>query len=319
MLLLQLHTVTIQPIVLRVDLALCMEFVGSFLCVLCLSSFQVMAMSSDVSASQLKQGPGLRAWGLSSFLPAAARAPPAPGFRLRHPFAGAFPPASRILPLQPNNNKTPRLAQPPGRGDHVPAGEAQWVPHAGRLPRGRCGRHGRGSREPPSAHEGDGSVPAEAAAATWQPHAEQRRRRRRRQQQRRLLWWRLRPLGRRRRRRGPAHRLAQHEPHEERREFGRAHQPHGGHADGRVRDVHARHQPHARRRARGPREPPTAAAPAAAAGHRVVALLVAHPPVDRRGERGPTPSSRPAPEEVPGAEPKLPGEKEPKRPGLQSR
>lgn len=147
-----------------------------------------------------------------------------PGFRLRHPVAGTFPPASRIQPLQPNNNNRP---PPPSRpvtgkgGDHVPAGEAQWVPHAGRLPRGRCGRHGRGSREPPATHEGDGSVPAEAAAATWQPHAEQRRRRR---QQRRLLWWRLRPLRRRqRRRRRPAHRLAQHEPHARRRECGRAH------------------------------------------------------------------------------------------------
>uniref|UniRef100_A0A2K5VT46 Family with sequence similarity 117 member B n=1 Tax=Macaca fascicularis TaxID=9541 RepID=A0A2K5VT46_MACFA len=35
---------------------------------------------------------------------------------------------------------------------------------------------------------------------------------------------------------------------------------------------------------------PTAAATAAVAGHRVVAQLVAHPPVDRRGERGPTPA-----------------------------
>lgn len=41
---------------------------------------------------------------------------PHPGFRFRHPIAGAFPPASRILPPQPNNNKTPRLAQSPGRG-----------------------------------------------------------------------------------------------------------------------------------------------------------------------------------------------------------
>ena len=62
----------------------------------------------------------------------------------------------------------------------------------------------------------------------------------------------------------------------------------------------------------------TAAAAATATGYRVIALLVAHPPVDWRGERGPTPSPCPAPEEVPGAQPKLPGEEEPERPGLQS-
>lgn len=255
---------------------------------------------------------------ITSLLPVAARAPPAPRTPASSPGRGGLPSGLENPPLATQQQQNPTSRPVTGEGgNHVPAGEAQWVPHAGRLPRGRCGRHGRGIREPPAAHEGDGSVPAEAAAAaTWQPHAEQRRRRR---QQRRLLWWRLRPLGRRRQQRGPAHCLAQHKPHAGRRECGRAHQPHGGHADEHVLDVHARHQPHARRRARGPREPPTAAAPAGAAGHRVVAFLVAHPPVDRRGERGPTRSPRPAPEEVPGAEPKLPGEEEPERPSLQSR
>lgn len=161
----------------------------------------------------------------TSLLPAAARAPPAPRIPASSPRRGDLP--SGLENPTPATQQQQSSPPPPSRpvtgkgGDHVPAGEAQWVPHAGRLPRGRCGRHGRGSREPPATHEGDGSVPAEAAAATWQPHAEQRRRRR---QQRRLLWWRLRPLRRReRRRRRPAHRLAQHEPHARRRECGRAH------------------------------------------------------------------------------------------------
>lgn len=208
----------------------------------------------------------------------AAAAPP----RCCWPEPAARSPQPAARPLSPPRGLPCGLRSPPpaaqrhcspprpgAGGDHGPAGEAQWVPHAGRLPWGRCGRSGGGGREPPAAHEGDGPVPAEAAAA-WQPHAGQRR------QQRRLLRRRLGPLRRRR----PAHRLAQYQPHAWRRECGGAHQPHGGHADERVRDVHTRHQPHARRRARGSREPPTAAAPAAAAGHCVVAQLVAHPPVD---------------------------------------
>lgn len=58
----------------------------------------------------------------TSLLPAVARA--SPGFRPHHPVVGTFPSASRILSLQPNN-KTPRLAQSPGRvARYVPAGEA---------------------------------------------------------------------------------------------------------------------------------------------------------------------------------------------------
>ncbi|KAL6072874.1 hypothetical protein STEG23_018392, partial [Scotinomys teguina] len=63
---------------------------------------------------------------------------------------------------------------------------------------------------------------------------------------------------------------------------GGAHQPHGGHADGCVRDVHARYQPHARHGARAPKQSSATAAAAAPAGYRVVAQLVAHPPVARR-------------------------------------
>lgn len=212
----------------------------------------------------------------------------------------------------------PRRPAPPAAvfgagGDHVPAGEAQWVSHARRRPRGWRGRPGRGPREPLAAYEGDSAVPAKAAAATWQPHAGRRRRRQQRRQRRRL-----RPLGWRRRRR-PAHRLTQHQPHARRRQRGGAHQPHGGHADGRVRDVHARHQPHARHGAWGPKQSSATAAAAAPTGHRIVAQFVAHPPVAERGECGPTPRPRSPPEEVPRAGSALGGEEEPQRPGVQSR
>ncbi|XP_049743854.1 protein FAM117B isoform X1 [Elephas maximus indicus] len=53
----------------------------------------------------------------TSLLPAAARAlPQHPGIRCRHPVVWAFPPASRILPLQHNNNKTPVSSSHQGGG-----------------------------------------------------------------------------------------------------------------------------------------------------------------------------------------------------------
>lgn len=248
----------------------------------------------------------------TSSLPVAARrCPRAPWSRSQ-----ASSPAGSGLPSSPEQPvPASQHSRPPslGRGDHVPAGEAQWVSHARRRPRGWRGRPGRRLREPPAAHEGDSAVPAEAAAATWQPHAGRRRRRQQRRQRRRL-----RPLGWRRRR--PAHRLTQHQPHaRRRRQRGGAHQPHGGHADGRVRDVHARYQPHARHDAWGPKQPSATAAATAPVGHRVVAQLVAHPPVAERGECGSTPRPRRPPEEVPRAGPALGGEEEPQRPGVQSR
>lgn len=254
---------------------------------------------------------------ISSLAVAGRRWPPLPA-RPPSPKSGFV--TRRLRPSLGPRTAAPRRPAPSPRrsraafsgagGDHVPAGEAQWVSHARGRPRGWRGRPGRGPREPPSAHEGDRAFPVEAAAATWQPHAGWRRQQRRR-------WRRFRPLGWRR----PAHRLAQHQPHARRRqrERGRAHQPHRGHADGRVRDVHARYQPHSWHSACGPKQSSATAAATAPAGHRVVAQLVAHPPVARRGECGPTPRPRPPPEEVPRAGPALGGEEEPQRPGVQSR
>lgn len=106
-----------------------------------------------------------------SLLLAVAWAPPAPRIPVSSPHRGGLPSGfeNPSPATQQQQNPTSRPVTGEG-GDYVPAGEAQWVPHAGRLPWGRCGHHGRGIWEPPAAHEGDGSVPAEAAAAaTWPP------------------------------------------------------------------------------------------------------------------------------------------------------
>ncbi|XP_017739856.1 PREDICTED: protein FAM117B-like, partial [Rhinopithecus bieti] len=52
----------------------------------------------------------------TSLLPVPARSPPAPRSPASSSRAGACPPASRILPLQPNNNKTPPSRPVTGEG-----------------------------------------------------------------------------------------------------------------------------------------------------------------------------------------------------------
>lgn len=178
----------------------------------------------------------------TSLLPAAARAPQHPRLRLRHPVAEAFPPASgNPTPLPSNNKATPRLAQSPGRGDHVPAGEGRNGSPARPAPSGGSAvatAGGSGGRLQPMR----ATVPfqLEAAAATWQPHAGN-------------------GGGGGSNNNGGCCGGASgpsgggggggaprtHNGTGPTRGGGSAaaHQPHGGHADGRVRDVHARHQP----------------------------------------------------------------------------